>query len=227
MRYQGFNLTRRWWLGNALALGTFGLTGMRGVPAMSRVPDVEGVYKLKGDVRINGIKVKTGDLVKSGDTVAAGSNSYAVFVIAKDAFLIRENTRVLVSGNGLLIEGLRILTGKALSVFKPGNKRIQTAMATIGIRGTAVYVEAHDDHTYVCTCYGTVDISSDLTGRLLETVKTTKHDSPRFIYPGDSERLIEPAPVINHTNEELIMLESLVGRSPPFASQLGDGNGGY
>jgi hypothetical protein len=34
--------------------------------------------------------------------------------------------------------------------------------------------------------------------------------------------VIEPAPVINHTDEELILLESLVGRVPPFGSTPGD-----
>jgi hypothetical protein len=29
--------------------------------------------------------------------------------------------------------------------------------------------------------------------------------------------MIEKAPVVNHTDEELIMLESLVGRTVPFA----------
>jgi hypothetical protein len=28
-----------------------------------------------------------------------------------------------------------------------------------------------------------------------------------------------PAPVLNHTDAELTMLESLVGRKPPFAAQ--------
>jgi hypothetical protein len=29
-------------------------------------------------------------------------------------------------------------------------------------------------------------------------------------------RMIEPAPVVNHTDAELILLESLVGRQVPF-----------
>ena len=227
MGYQDFNTTRRWWLSRALTLGALGLTDMHGVLAMSRVPNVEGVHKLQGDVRINDIKAKKGDLVKPGDTVTAGSNSFAVFVVGQDAFLIRENSRVMVSGDGLIVKGMRILTGKLLSVFKPGNKRIHTAIATIGIRGTGVYVEAHDDHTYVCVCYGSADLSSGPTGKLLETIATTHHESPRYIYPGDSGRLIETAPVIDHTDDELIMLESLVGRSPPFVGRQKDEDGGY
>jgi hypothetical protein len=36
--------------------------------------------------------------------------------------------------------------------------------------------------------------------------------------------LIEQAPVINHTDDELIMLELLVWRQPPFVEENG-GNG--
>ena len=62
-----------------------------------------------------------------------------------------------------------------------------------------------------------------MTGKVLEDVKTRHHESPRYIYKsvqGDG-RLIAGAPVINHTDEELILLESLVHRKPPF---VGSGN---
>ena len=43
----------------------------------------------------------------------------------------------------------------------------------------------------------------------VQTVKTIHHDAPRFIYPAGQSRIIERAPVINHKDEELILLESL------------------
>ena len=48
-----------------------------------------------------------------------------------------------------------------------------------------------------------------------ETVRTIHHDAPRYIYAhGDMPiKMIEPAPVVNHTDAELIMLEALVGRN--------------
>jgi len=39
-----------------------------------------------------------------------------------------------------------------------------------------------------------------------ETVTTSHHDQPRFIYSG--EKRIEQAPVINHSDQELILLEN-------------------
>ena len=62
---------------------------------------------------------------------------------------------------------------------------------------------------------GTVLFRSDI---VRETVRTTHHDAPRYIYAHAEMpiKMIEPAPLINHTDAELIMLEALVGRRPPF-----------
>ena len=53
-------------------------------------------------------------------------------------------------------------TGKLLSVHARGsNVQMSTVVATIGIRGTGVYLEADPEQTYVCTCYGVTDISAN------------------------------------------------------------------
>ena len=144
-----------------------------------------------------------------------------MFVVGRDAFLIRPESSVefLRRGNSPFLTGLRILSGRILSVFSPGRRRtIQAVTATIGIRGTAVYIEAATDRTYVCTCYGTVEIASrgDPTAR--ETVRTKHHDQPRYVMASGAPQMIMGAPVVNHTDAELILLEALVGRTPPFGT---------
>ena len=57
-----------------------------------------------------------------------------------------------------------------------------------------------------------------------ETVVTKKHDAPRYIY-AKGEELIVKAQVINHTDDELFMLEALVGRMPSFFSPTEKRNG--
>ena len=42
------------------------------------------------------------------------------------------------------------------------------------------------------------------------------------LHGGGAARVIEPAPVIDHTDEELILMESMVGRVPPFGSTPSD-----
>ncbi len=49
-----------------------------------------------------------------------------------------------------------------------------------------------------------------------ESIKTFYHEKPRFLYGKGAKEIMAEAPVFNHTDEELIMLESLVGRVPPF-----------
>lgn len=84
-------------------------------------------------------------------------------------------------------------------------------------------MDVQRDRTYACVCYGTVDLFTG-EGERLETVRTTHHESPRYLYPVDAQRRIEQAPVVDHTDDELIMLESLVGRRPPFLDAGGDRN---
>ena len=99
-----------------------------------------------------------------------------------------------------------------------GARRIETPNAAIGIRGTGIYVEVERERTYVCTCYGIADIQAKDNPQARETVATKHHDQPRYVYGKSmaSIRMIEGAPVINHTDAELVMLEALVGRRPPF-----------
>jgi hypothetical protein len=50
-----------------------------------------------------------------------------------------------------------------------------------------------------------------------ETVSATHHDKPLYILAkGKTGGAIRLAPFINHTDQELALIESLVGRTPPF-----------
>lgn len=184
----------------------------------------KGVYRIRGDVRINGTAAAEGMDVKAGDVVTTGARSETIFVTGKDAFLIRENSRVEVEGvlGALVLTGLHVVTGALLSVFTPGEpKMLRTSTATIGIRGTAVYLEAEESRTYVCTCYGEADIQSIADPSARETVRTTRHEQPRYVMGSGAPQMLMGAPVINHSDAELAMLESLVGRRPPFARAYG------
>jgi hypothetical protein len=190
----------------------------------------KGIYRVRGEARVNGAPAKAGGDVKAGDAVTTGGDGEIVFVIARDAVLVRANSRVEVSGSvgAQVATGLRIVTGAVLSVFSPGQpKRIVTQTATIGVRGTAVYVEAQSDKTYVCTCYGTVDLEAAQDPASRETVRTMHHDQPRYIMAKGAPQMIMGAPVVNHTDAELIFLESLVGRRPAFLDQPGYDSGRY
>jgi hypothetical protein len=62
-----------------------------------------------------------------------------------------------------------------------------------------------------------VDIASNSDPASKETIISLHHDAPRYITKdGKSGALITPAPMKNHTDEELILVEQIVGRTPPF-----------
>lgn len=123
-----------------------------------------------------------------------------------------------------MINTLRLVTGKLLSVFGKTQHRIQTPNATIGIRGTGIYVKSDPEQSYVCTCYGVVDLFADNDKSSRETITSQHHDAPRYILSNEQPgRNIRDAPFINHTDLELQVIEGLVGRTPPFSMA----GGGY
>ena len=182
-----------------------------------------GVYRIKGTVLVNNRTAIEGMPVKAGDLIVTGRGAELVFVVNKDAFLVRENTRVELGGTtgAIILTGFRVITGAVLSVFERGRpKRVVTSTATIGIRGTGLYVESEPARSYVCTCYGASVIEANANAGYREEVTTRHHDEPRYVY-ATGEAMIARAEMQNHADAELEMLEWLVGRQVPFAS------GGY
>jgi hypothetical protein len=224
------DLDRRSFLIKVLAAGALSGTNLmgfvRGVSAMVPQPIVAGMHEVQGEVHINDAIAQVGSFVSANDTVITGPKSRAVFVVGKDAFLVRENSHIAFSGDSgktsgtaklSAIKAIGVKVGKILSVFEPGEKRIETTTAVVGARGTGIYVEADAERTYVCTCYGEVELQARASPGVRETLKTTHHQEPRYIYASGADTLIVRAPMMmNHTDDELIMLEGLVRRHPPF-----------
>ncbi len=210
---------RRAWLRSAAAAAVVaaGMLRLRAALAAGTLPP--GVAQIKGDVRINGKPAERGQRVAPGDVIVTGKGAELVFVAERDAFLVRADSRVEFGEKAArgAATVLRVLTGALLSVFESGVRReIRTATATIGIRGTGIYIEVETQRTYACTCYGEAVLIPVDDPQEAETVRTRRHDQPRYIYGKGMPRMLEAAPVINHTDAELQMLESLVGRKVPF-----------
>jgi hypothetical protein len=188
----------------------------------------QGIHRLEGRVHVNGRPARVGDRVAVGDEVATGSASQVVFVIERSVYLLRADTRLVVAPTesaamkSAASRALKLLHGKMLACFGGGRHQVITPTAVAAIRGSAAYVEAADDHTYVCLCYGIAELQSRLAPEVTEVVRTTHHESPRMIYPpSSSPRVIVPAPVFNHTDAELIALERIAWRTPPFVDEEG------
>lgn len=223
------HLPRRHLLKSLAAAGL--LTGVerlgliRAALAAGANPVPPGLHKIKGAVTVNGRPAREGLLIRPGDSVATGPGAEALYVIGEDAFLQRESSTVSFGAD--MASFMRVVGGKLLSVFGRGQRNITVATATIGIRGTACYIEDGGDAkapTYFCLCYGEARIVPKAAPQLWETVITTHHDHPLYIHDDiKMPTMMVPAEVINHTDAELVMLENLVGRWPPFHGKVGGG----
>jgi hypothetical protein len=195
--------------------------------AADLIPVPSGLHKFKGKVTINGRPARKGQSIRPGDTVVTSANGEATYVIGQDAFLQRGGSTI--SFGKTLADFMRVVNGRILSVFGKGEREIRFATATIGIRGTACYIETGDiqrklgtdgtahERAYFCLCYGAAQVTPTAVPAQQETIQTSHHDHPLYI---DNDMgmpsMMVRAPVINHTDAELILLENLVGRWPPF-----------
>ena len=103
------------------------------------------------------------------------------------------------------------------SVFGKGDKKLETATATIGIRGTGCYIESEEARVYFCLCYGVAEVVPTADPSRMERIETKHHDHPIYIHKGSAMPALVDASVMNHNDAELELLESLVGRRPPFS----------
>lgn len=193
-----------------------GISGLiREALANGNNPIPAGLRKLTGNVTINGRAAHEGMRIVPGDTVVTGPDAEAIYVIGQDAFLQRADTKVIFGEDAAAF--FRIVTGRLLSVFGHGAKRLAFPTATIGIRGTGCYIEIEQSRTYFCLCYGEAEITPTAAPHEQQIIRTEHHDHPLYINAAvKMSTAMVPAEVINHTDIELTMLEELVGRVPPF-----------
>ncbi len=201
---------RRTWL-RIVALGGGSAVIARALAKGDMPP---GVNQLRGTATVNGAAARVGTPVGLGDRISTGGDSQAVVVVGADAFLMRSNTTIEVKGREGLLTDMVVATGQVLSVFAKKPVAIKAATASIGIRGTGAYIEVDASSVYFCLCYGEALV--DGPGMSTKEVKTTHHESPLLITQAGGTMRADPGPFRNHSDAELIMLEALVGREPPF-----------
>jgi hypothetical protein len=219
---------RRAFLVRALAAGLFAAGGLwsgnrfASAQVLGRVPKPlakgQSIYDVTGPVMVNGKLVTRDARIGPNDTVETGKGARAIFVVGSDAFLLRADSRLEMKGSDTFVNVLRLITGALLSVYGGGPRTVTGPNTVLGIRGTGLYVEAEPDLTYVCTCYGETDIAAADDPTVTETIVSVHHDAPRYVLAKPEKgRRIVPAPFKNHDDLELMLIESLVGRTPPFA----------
>ena len=175
------------------------------------------IYQIEGDVFINQIKINSSAIIKNGDEIVVSPAGKLVFSMGKDAFLVRGGSTLQVYSEheDTLVSALRLVGGAVLGVFgkRKATTRIYTSTATIGIRGTAVYAAVTPQQLYTCTCYGHTDLTVGLDK---ENVIATHHNAHVVTTNKNGHSQMKAFEVIDHNDDELRMLEALVGRKPIF-----------
>ena len=217
---------RREYLIRLIACGAAGLVPAQLAQAFwfssgpDKLPDDRSIQSIKGDVLVNEQPADMETRIRAGDRIETRQRSEIVFAVGDDSFILRSNSRMQLDGENFFVQGMRLLTGALLTALAPrraaDGMTVSASTATIGIRGTGVYLEAEPDLTYVCTCYGQTALTASADPNESELISTTNHDMPRYITrePINGSR-IRPAPVINHDDAELKLLEAIVGRKVP------------
>jgi hypothetical protein len=187
-----------------------------------KLPDGMSIFDMKGTVTVDGKPVTSATVLTGREVIESGPGGHLVAVVGKDAFILREHSRLEMNVGKAARSVFRLVTGAMLSVFgKRGaddGVTLQTPIATLGIRGTGAYLESDPDKSYVCLCYGTAQLASVADPSQNELAVSKHHDMPKYVLAKpDGGKVIVPAPFKDHTDLELMTLEALVGRKVPFA----------
>jgi hypothetical protein len=205
------NISRRNFLFSAAALPLAAIIPLQASAASSTI------HKFQGSVTINKKALTLNSVIRSGDEIIVSHDGELVFSMGEDAFLVRGGSTLQVYSeeNSVLVSALRLVTGAMLGVYgkRKSTTRIYTATATIGIRGTAVYAAVTPEKLYTCTCYGHTDL---IVGLDKADVIATHHNAHVVTTGNNGSSQMKAFEVIDHSDDELRMLEALVGRKPVF-----------
>lgn len=174
------------------------------------------IQQSSGKVFVNQRFAGVGTPVSPDDVITVSHGGSASLTINQDAYLLRGGTTMqLESDENALVTSLRLLTGAVMGVFAKGKKTIHTRTATIGVRGTGLYLDTAPEKTYFCTCYGETELM--VPGVKNQTFTATHHNAVMIHTPPSGENRIEKmTALMYHTDDELRAMESLQGRKVPF-----------
>ena len=182
------------------------------VPAGIRAGEVR---QMRGAVFVDGRPLGDRGSVTPSARIRVAHGASLDIVVGDDAYRLRGGTALdLDSEDGVTVRVLRLLTGGLLAVFGRRETTVLTSVATIGIRGTGLYLSSRPNRLYTCTCYGETMLAA---GGERMRVSATHHDA-HYVdrAPGGGATSMRAAEVLDHDDAELRELEGYVGRKPAF-----------
>ena len=199
--------------GTALAFGAIG-----GVPGHAKAEP----QRLAGKPRLK--RLSDGSLSRPGFSATTSDDS-AVLRVGPQIFYLDPRTDAeFAEGDDGIVIGIVIKAGGMLSLFSPRAGKgvsVATPNASGAIRGTTTYIawQESEARTYICCCYGSVEIANSAGGGQL--LDTRYHNA--IILPSGGGT--EPAPYdrpLDHFEDDIAYLEPQVGREPRWQLPTGE-----
>jgi len=208
-------LTRRSLMG---AFGAAAIVGMAG--GFSRIAVAEG-QRVAGTLTLK--RTADGGLQRPGFVAKAGQEGGVVAAGPQLFYLDPKTEAEFVEDDDGLVTRIVLKAGGMLSLFGPSagaGVEIVTPNASGAIRGTTTYFAWQQAHsrTYLCCCYGAVDVNNAAGGS--QQLRTSYHNA--IIMPSGGG--VEAAPYdrpLDHFDDDIARLEAFAGRAPRW--QLPDG----
>jgi len=174
------------------------------------------VRTVRGSAFVNGRLADAATRIRASDRIVVSHGGLLEFSIGEDAYRVGGGSALeLDDAGGGVVGALRLLTGALLGVFgrREQDTRIITQAATIGIRGTGVFVDARPGRIYTCTCYGSTTLAA--AGEV-QRFTATHHDAHQVDFDASGAMTMRAAEVLGHDDDQLRRLEGYVGRIPAF-----------
>lgn len=192
--------------------------GSIAVPAASGGPlATRGkVVYFEGDVRIDGSAAVIGQELEAKALVETGPDASCDIVFdEKNAIRVSENAVASLDFSGIVKEvslkrgGLSSVLRKLAAATATDSFRVETAVATAGVRGTCFFVWADGNSAYVCACNGKVR-TIDSKGSNELVISAVHHSARNYIKEGSAIH-VSPAALEHHGDASMESLAARIG----------------
>lgn len=196
-----------------LLLGMGAAVGMSALPHLA-LADQNSTTVLGGTVSLDGNVTES--VTRKTFTLKSGTGGGVIKNRDQIFYLDPETEASFSRSDTGMINNIIIATGGILSVLGPSkdrNIRINTPNAFGAIRGTTTYFgwQAAEERSYVCCCYGGVDLENNAGGS--ESLRTSYHNAVILPKSGGVAAAPYDRP-LNHYDDDILALETLAGRKP-------------
>ena len=168
------------------------------------------IMEKQGTVTIDGLRAYKGSTARIDSEIRTGRDARAIIKLRDGSVIqLRQNSAFVVRKYEEA-SFLDLVAGRMLAIFTEGEHQVNTTTTVAGVRGTGLYFMADDpERTYICLCYGVVDLTSTKDESVKRTLTADHHAAVR-VDDKDGSATITKAGMEDHTDEEVERLKAML-----------------